>query len=141
LVWLTGWRRAVSSAASVRALLQVQRSGDCGSPRAVGSTMPSKAGAKTGIVGRQRVSSAALVANPARGQRRGLQFLNALGQRDARQAAGAADPRNAAITQFHGFAGGHQAAGVFVQMRPHASKVLGELGIGVHAQRDNTSER
>jgi hypothetical protein len=28
---------------------------------------------------------------------------------------------------------------VFVQMRPHASKVLGELGIGVHAHRDNTS--
>jgi hypothetical protein len=28
---------------------------------------------------------------------------------------------------------------MFVQMRPHASKVLGELGIGVHAQRNNTS--
>jgi hypothetical protein len=27
---------------------------------------------------------------------------------------------------------------VFVQMRPHASKVLGELGIGVHAQCDIT---
>jgi hypothetical protein len=24
-------------------------------------------------------------------------------------------------------------------MRPHASEVLGELGIGVHAQRNNTS--
>ena len=48
MVWLTGWRRAVSSAASVRALLQVQRKGDCGSPRAVGSTIPSKAGAKPG---------------------------------------------------------------------------------------------
>src|SRR5450759_3836328 len=69
----------------------------------------------------------------------GLQFLNALGQRDARQAAGTAEPRNAAITQFHGLAGGHQAASMFVQMRPHASKELGELGIGVHAQRDNTS--
>src|SRR5450759_4761021 len=55
------------------------------------------------------------------------------------QAAGAADPRNAAITQFQSSADGHQAAGVFVQMRPHASKVLGELGISVHAQRDNTS--
>src|ERR1035437_9806824 len=30
-------------------------------------------------------------------------------------------------------------AGVFVQMRPHASEVPGELGIDVHAQRDNTS--
>jgi hypothetical protein len=28
---------------------------------------------------------------------------------------------------------------VFVQMRPPASKVLCELGISVHAQRDNTS--
>jgi hypothetical protein len=28
---------------------------------------------------------------------------------------------------------------VFIQMRPHASKVLGKLGIGVHAQRNNTS--
>jgi len=27
---------------------------------------------------------------------------------------------------------------MFVQMRPHASKVLSELGIGVHAQCDNT---
>jgi hypothetical protein len=36
-------------------------------------------------------------------------------------------------------AGGHQAAGMFVQMRPHASNVLAELGIGVHAHRDNTS--
>src|SRR6266700_4760643 len=84
------------------------------------------------IVGRQRVSSAALVANPARGQRRGLQFLDALGQRNARQATGAAHPRNTAITQFHRFAGGHQPAGVFVQMGPHASKVLGQLGIGAH---------
>ena len=50
-----------------------------------------------------------------------------------------ADPRYAAITQFHGLTGGHQAAGVFIQMRPHASKVLGELGIGIHAQRNNTS--
>jgi hypothetical protein len=32
-----------------------------------------------------------------------------------------------------------KAAGMFVQMRPHASKVLDELGIDVHAQRDNTS--
>ena len=96
-------------------------------------------GRQAGIVGRQRVSSAALVANPARSQGRGLQFLNALGQRDTRQATGAADPRNAAITQFHGLAGGNQPAGVFVQMRPHASKVLGELRIGVHAHRDNTS--
>jgi hypothetical protein len=48
LVWLTGWRRAVNSSASARALLQVQRSGDSGSPRAVGSTKPSKAGAKPG---------------------------------------------------------------------------------------------
>jgi hypothetical protein len=54
------------------------------------------------------VSSAAIVANPARGQRRCLQFLNALGQRDALQAASAADPRNTAITYLHGFAGGHQ---------------------------------
>jgi hypothetical protein len=101
--------------------------------------MPSNAGAKPGIVGCQRVSSAALAPDPARGQRRGLQFLNALDQGDARQTAGAADPRNAAITQFHGLAGSHQAAGMFVQMRPHASKVLGELGIGVHAQRNSTS--
>jgi hypothetical protein len=43
------------------------------------------------------------------------------------------------MTQFHGVAGGHQAAGVFVHMRSHASKVLGELGIGFHAQRDYTS--
>jgi hypothetical protein len=86
-----------------------------------------------------RVSPSALVANPARRQRCSLQFLNALGQRDARQTASAADPRYAAITQFHGLAGGYQAAGVFVQMRPHASKVLGELGISVHAQRNNTS--
>ena len=141
LVWLTGWRRAVSSAASVRALLQVQRRGDCGSPRAGGLDHAVQRGRQAGIVGRQRVSSAARVANPARGQWRGLQFLHALDQGDARQAAGAADPRNAAITQFHGLAGGHQAAGVFVQMRPHASKVLCELGIGVHAQRDNTSGR
>jgi hypothetical protein len=28
---------------------------------------------------------------------------------------------------------------VFVQMRPHASKVLGQLGIGAHTQRDSTS--
>ena len=48
LVWLTGWSRAVSYAASVRALLQVQRRGDSGSPRAVGSTMPSNAHAKPG---------------------------------------------------------------------------------------------
>ncbi len=65
MVWLTGWRRAVSSAASVRALLQVQRKGDCGSPRAVGSTMPSKAGAS-----RDRWTSTRVVrrprANPAR---------------------------------------------------------------------------
>jgi hypothetical protein len=27
---------------------------------------------------------------------------------------------------------------VFVQMRPHACEVLGELGICVHTQRDNT---
>ena len=97
-------------------------------------------GRQAGIVGCQRVSSAALATNPARGQRRGLQLLNTLDQRDARQAAGAADPRNAAIAQFHGLAGSHQAAGMFVQMRPHASKVLGELAIiGVHTQRDNTS--
>jgi hypothetical protein len=87
------------------------------------------------------VSSAALVANPARDQRRGLQFLNALGQRDARKAAGPTNPRNASITKFHGFAGGHQTAGVFVQMRPHASKVLGDLGIGVHTQLDSISGR
>src|SRR2546430_10020649 len=36
--WLIGWRLAVSSAASVRALLHVQRSGDSGSPRAVGKS-------------------------------------------------------------------------------------------------------
>jgi hypothetical protein len=30
-----------------------------------------------------------------------------------------------------------QAAGVFVRMWPHASKVSGKLGIGVHTQRDN----
>jgi hypothetical protein len=48
-------------------------------------------GRQAGVVRCQRVSSAALVANPARDQRRGLQFLNALGQRDARKAAGAAD--------------------------------------------------
>jgi hypothetical protein len=101
--------------------------------------MPSNAGPKTGIVGCQRVPSAALATNPARGQRRRLQFLNALDQRNARQAAGAADPRDATITQFHSLAGGYQAAGMFVQMRPHASKVLGELGIGIHAHRDNTS--
>jgi hypothetical protein len=29
---------------------------------------------------------------------------------------------------------------MFVQMRSHASKVLGELRIGVHVHRDNTSE-
>jgi len=29
---------------------------------------------------------------------------------------------------------------VFVQMRPHTSKELGELGIGSHTQLDNTSE-
>jgi len=28
---------------------------------------------------------------------------------------------------------------MFVQMRPHASKVLGELGIAIHAQCNNTS--
>ena len=44
-------------------------------------------GCQAGIVGRQRVSSTALMANPARRQRCGLQFLNALGQRDARQTA------------------------------------------------------
>jgi hypothetical protein len=90
------------------------------------------------IVGDQRVSCAALVANPARSHRRGLQFSNALGQRNARQATGAAHSRNAAMTQFHCFAGGHRAAGVFVQMRPHASEVLGQLGIGAHAQPDST---
>jgi hypothetical protein len=30
---------------------------------------------------------------------------------------------------------------VFVQMRPHDSKVLGNLSIGVHTQPDNTSGR
>ena len=85
LVWLTGWRRAVvSNAASVRALLQVQRRGDCGSPRAVGSTRLSE--------GKPGSSSTALVANSTRGEWRGLQFFNALGHRDARQAAGAAHP-------------------------------------------------
>jgi hypothetical protein len=28
---------------------------------------------------------------------------------------------------------------VFVQMRPHPSKVLGDLGIAVHTQPDNIS--
>ena len=121
------------------ALLQVQRRGDCGSPRAVGSAMPSKAGARPGSLDvnachpppswRIRPGATGAACNSS----------TPFGQRDARQAAGAADPRNATITQFHGLAGGHQAAGVFVQMRPPASKVLGELGIGVHAQRDNTS--
>ena len=36
-------------------------------------------GRQAGIVGRQRMSAATLVANPASGQRRGLQFLNTLG--------------------------------------------------------------
>jgi hypothetical protein len=85
------------------------------------------------------VSAFALVANPARRQRCDLQFFHPLGQRDTRQTAGAADPRYAAITQFHGLTGGHQAARVFVQMRPYANKVLDELGIGVHAQRNSTS--
>jgi len=58
LVWADRVRWAVSSAASVRALCMVQRRGDCGSPRAVGSTMPSNAGAKPGSFGCQRVSSA-----------------------------------------------------------------------------------
>ncbi len=81
------------------------------------------------------------MANPARGQRRGLQFLNALGQRDARQAAGAANPRNAAITQFYGFAGGYQTAGVFIQMWPHAGKVPAELGIDDPCPTNNTPDR
>ena len=68
------------------------------------------------IVERQRMPFATLMPNPARSQRRCLQFLNALAQRDM---------RDAAITQFHRFAGGHQAAGVVIQMRPHARKQLG----------------
>lgn len=78
------------------------------------------------------MTSAALAANPAWGERRGLQFLNALGQCHTRQAAGAADPRNAAITQLHSLASCHQAAGMLVQVRPHTSKVLDELGIGAY---------
>src|ERR1700694_5150821 len=49
-------------------------------------------GRQAGMVGCQRVSSAALATTPARGQRRSLQFLTPLNQRDPRQAAGAADP-------------------------------------------------
>jgi hypothetical protein len=55
----------------------------------------------------------------------GLQFLNVLVNvtRERPQAR-----PNAAISQFHGFAGGYQAAGALVQMRPHASKVTGRFG-------------
>jgi len=83
------------------------------------------------------VSSAALVANPAWNQRRGLQFLTPL-VNVTRERPQARLTANAAITQFQP-CGGHQAAGVFVQMRPNASKVLGDLGIGVHTQLDSIS--
>jgi hypothetical protein len=46
----TGWPRRVSSPARRRVLLQVQRSGDCGSPRVAGSTRASRAATKPGSV-------------------------------------------------------------------------------------------
>ena len=46
--WLTGCACRVNSSASVRLLLIVQRSGDSGSPRDVGSTRPSSAGNNCG---------------------------------------------------------------------------------------------
>src|SRR3954462_12345022 len=49
-VRLTRWPWACSSAASRRRLLQVQRSGASGSPRAVGSTKASRAGLSCGSV-------------------------------------------------------------------------------------------
>lgn len=83
---------------------------------------------QSGVVGRQFTTSAARPANPARGKWRALQFMNAFGERDAGQAARAADQGNAAMAELHGFAGGHQAAGVLIQMRPDTGKILNETG-------------
>jgi hypothetical protein len=41
------------------------------------------------------------------------------------------------VTQLLGFVGGHQRAGVLVQMSLHPSKVLNDLGIGFHTRPDN----
>ena len=64
---------------------------------AAGSTMSSKAGARSGSFKVNACRPLALVANPTGGQRCGLQFLNTFAQRDARQTTGAADPRDTAI--------------------------------------------
>jgi len=48
--WQTGWCWAVSSVASTRVLLLVQRKGDSGSPRAKGSTSPSSVRGKSGSI-------------------------------------------------------------------------------------------
>jgi hypothetical protein len=97
-------------------------------------------GRESGIIRRQYMSSTPFPANPAGGERRRVQFLNAFGKCDTRETTGAADLGYAAITQFNGFAGGNEASGVFVQMRPHTGKIFDELYIGAHALCYSKSE-
>src|SRR3954470_10866784 len=49
-VWLIRWPRAASSPASRRRLLQVQRSGDIGSPRSLGATSASRSSSRAASV-------------------------------------------------------------------------------------------
>src|SRR4051795_1479516 len=49
-VWLIRWPRAASSLASRRRLLQVQRSGDIGSPRSLGATSASRSSSRAASV-------------------------------------------------------------------------------------------
>lgn len=87
---------------------------------------------QTRIFDRQRVSPAALASNPARRHWGTLQFSTPLVTvtRDRPQAR--LTRETPPIAQFHRFAGSHQAAGMFIQMRPDASEVLSELRIGAH---------
>ena len=94
----------------------------------------------TRVVDGQFMPSSALPANSARGQRHTLQFPNPFGERDTGQTASAADLRNAAIAQFHCFAGGHQTAGVLVKVGPNPGKLLDEMIISVHNPNDSVLE-
>jgi len=129
LVWLTGWRRAVSSAASVRRSCR-SSAGRLRVARAVGSTMR-PTGHQAGIVGCQNACLPPSRRTRPGAKRRGCNYHALINVTPTGRRRG--DPRNATITPVPRPGLAAPGVGHVLQMRPHTSKywALGSVSMPI----------
>ena len=134
--WLAAWPIPTSATAKVRMLLQVQRKGDIGSPRANGSTKRSRILHEGRVALARAFPAATWTTHASRRHRPGPGDL-LLTTRHGRSCQ-ARDPRDAghpAIANRVGLGGGDHAQRALVQHRCQSRKSLLNLGVRTHRRQ------